>query len=87
MSSRMEVDHPELLTIDQGEFDSSNDEETSKLDSLPWMNSARTKSSTQEYEVFNAEEDEEEEMSDVQTSLNEDSVHSEEVDKIRSVSI
>lgn len=58
----MEVDHHELVSIDQAEFDSSN-------------------------EVSHAEGGEDEEMSDIQTSLCEESVYSEEVDKIRSVSI
>jgi len=86
ISPPMEIDHHERLSIDQAEFDSSNVEGTSKLDSLPWINSASTKPSIEKYEVSHAEGGEDEEMSDIQTSLCEESVYSE-VDKIRSVSI
>jgi hypothetical protein len=80
----MEVDRHNSLLIDQAEVNVSSHENNSNINSLLWIVVSRTSTPTEDDSIFREED---EEMDVLQTSLIEESVYSEEVDKIRSVSI
>lgn len=84
ISSPMEVDRHNSLLIDQAEVNVSSHENNSNINSLLWIVVSRTSTPTEDDSIFREED---EEMDVLQTSLIEESVYSEEVDKIRSVSI